>query len=84
MDLAKKGSWEDVVISGEQIPSICGSLELCGLSPQALATQKSPCAFGRLKFDLHISSRKMSGGGCKLESAFEKRSRAGQWQRGDE
>lgn len=67
MDLAKEESWEDLVISGEQIPSACGSLELCGLSPRALATQKSPWVVSRLKFDLHISTRKMSGGGCKLE-----------------
>ena len=28
MDLAREGSWENMVISEEQIPSACGSLEL--------------------------------------------------------
>lgn len=38
MGLAKEGSWENVVISGEQILPACGSLELCGLFLRALAT----------------------------------------------
>lgn len=35
-----------------------------------LAIQKSPRVVGSLEFDLHISTRKMSGGGCNLEKGF--------------
>lgn len=84
MVLAKEESWEEVVISGELMPSACGSLELCGLPQRALATRKSPRFVSRLKFGLHISTRKMSGGGCKLEKACWERSRTGRWQRGND